>query len=297
MAHRIDLPVEFQFKVEPIKYAPGAIRLRKWWLGYGPWKLQAMVSGPAEFADSWRAADPEFADSWRRADLFHVLPDELPSSVREQLSEPDQPLSSAVKRIDLDVIFCMYPDGYDFRLPPKTRAINPWQLRHDFLHIKPSSEALLEFLNYYGKWSRITQPRLEGAVSYGSRVLRLDNEVLIPSLIVESEIRKEQAAIRDALKGTPADWLANGSLSFGSQSKFPHYLHTDSTCLDAIRTSISIDFLRQVPFRICKRPDCSEPFGADRKGKQYCSQYCAHLVSVRRTRKELKKKVAAEQKG
>jgi hypothetical protein len=125
MAHRIDLPAEFQFKVEPIKYVRGAIRLRKWWLGYGPWELQATVSGPAEFADSWRTADPEFADSWRRADLYHVLPDELPPFVREQLSEPDQPLSSAVKRVDLDVIFCMYPEGCDLRHGPKARVIDP----------------------------------------------------------------------------------------------------------------------------------------------------------------------------
>lgn len=261
------------------------------------WQLEATVSGPAEFADSWRAADPEFADSWRRADLFHVLPDELPSFVREQLSEPDQPLSSAVKKVDLDVIFCLYPDGCDLRRPPKARLIDPWQLRHDFLHLKPSSEALLNFLNYYGQWSGITRPRLERTVGYGSRVLRPDNDILVPGLIFESKVRKEQTAIRDALKGNPADWLAKGSLNFGSQSKFPHYVHTDSTCLDAIRTSITIDFLRRVPFRIRKRPDCGEPFAADRKGKQYCSQYCAHLVSIRRTRRELKEKTTAERKG
>jgi hypothetical protein len=291
MAQRIDLPVEFQFKVEPVRYVRGAVRLRKWWLGYGGWQLQATVSGPAEFADSWRAADQEFANSWRRADLYHVLQDELPSFVTEQLSEPGQPLSSAVKRIDLNVIFCMYPEGCDFRHPPKARVFDPWQLRHDFLHLKPSPQTLLDFLNNYGQWSRTTQPRLVRTVAYGSRVLWLDNDILVPALIFESEIRKEQAAIRDALKGNPADWLAKGSLSFGSQSKFPHYVHADSTCLDAIRTSITIDFLRRVPFRICKRPDCGEPFAADRKGKEYCSQYCAHLVSVRRTRREIKKKM------
>ena len=29
MAHRIQLPVEFKFEVEPIRYVPGAVRLRK----------------------------------------------------------------------------------------------------------------------------------------------------------------------------------------------------------------------------------------------------------------------------
>ena len=286
MAHRIDLPVEFQFKVEPVKYVRGAIRLRKWWIGYGPWELQAGISAPSEFAGLGRTDD-----------LYHVLPDELSLAVREQLGKPEQPLSSAVKGLDLDVLLCMYPDGCDLEHPPKARVIDPWQLRHDFLHLKPSSDDLLKFLNYYGKWSGITCPRLVNWAFYDPRTREGNADALIPGLAFEREIRAEQTAIRDALKGNPGDWLGKSRLSFGSQSKFPHYVHTDGTSLDAIRTSISIDFLRRVPFRICKRPDCGEPFAADRKGKQYCSQYCAHLVSVRRTRKELKKKIAAEQKG
>lgn len=286
MAHRIDLPVEFQFKVEPIKYLPGAIRLRKWWLGYSHWQLWAYISAPAELAGFGRSDE-----------LFSVSPEHFPSSLREQLGTPGQPLSSAVKKVDLDVFLCMYPDGCNLEHPPKARVIDPWQLRHDFLHLKPSSETLLEFLNYYGKWSGITSPRIVNWAFYDPRTREGNADVLIPSLAFESEIREEQTAIRNALKGNPADWLAKSSLNFGSQSKFPHYVHTDYTCRDAIHTSISIDYLRRVPFRICKRPDCGEPFAADRKGKQYCSQYCAHLVSVRRTRKERKKQAATERKG
>jgi hypothetical protein len=286
MAQRIDLPVEFQFKVEPLKYVRGAVRLRKWWIGYGGWQLQATVSAPAELA-GLGAAD----------DLYHVMPDELSAPIREQLSEPGQPLSAAVKKVDLDVLLCMYPDGRDLHHPPTARVIDPWQLRHDFLHLKPSSEALLSFLNYYGKWSRIAYPRYISWLFYDPRICEGNADDSVPGLVFESEIRAEQSAIRNALKGIPSDWLAKSSLSFGSQSKFPHYVHTDGTCLDAIRTSISIDFLRRVPFRICKRPDCGEPFAADRKGKEYCSQYCAHLVSVRKTRKELRKKAATQQKG
>src|ERR1017187_2407117 len=155
MAQRIDLPVEFQFKVEPVKYVRGAIRLRKWWLGYGPWELQAEISAPAEFAGFGRADD-----------LFHVSPEDLPVSVRAQLGEPEQRLSSAVKKLDLDVFLCIHPDGYDFYHPPKGRVIDPWHLRHDFLHLRPTSGALLEFLNQYGRWSGITYPRLETLAFY-----------------------------------------------------------------------------------------------------------------------------------
>jgi hypothetical protein len=285
VAHRIDLPVEFQFKVHPVKYVSGTIRLRQW-VGHGRWELWAYISAPAELAGLGRSDD-----------LYSVSEGHFPSFVREQLGEQGQPLSSAVKKLDFDVLLCMYPDGYDLNHPPKARVIDPWQLRHDFLHLKPSSEALLKFLNYYGRWSPITAPRLVDWAFYDPRTREGNVDVLIPSLAFESEIREEQTGIRNALKGAPGDWLAKSSLSFGAQSKFPHYLSTDSTCLGAIRTSISIDFLRRVSFRICKRPDCGEPFAADRKGKQYCSQYCAHLVSVRRTRRELKKQASTGRKG
>jgi hypothetical protein len=287
MAQRFDLPVEFQFKVEPVVYMRGAIRLRKWsWVTYDGWKLQATISSPAELAGLGGSDD-----------LYNIRSSKLPPEVREQLSEPGQRLSSAVKEVELDVLLCTFPQGCDLNHPAKPRVIDPWQLRHDFLHLKPSSEAFLDFLNYYGQWSRITYPRYISWAFYDPRIREGNADDCVPGLVFESEIRSEQATIRDALKAKPGDWLARSSLGFSSQSKFPHYVHTDGTCLDAIRTSISIDFLRRVPFRICKRADCGEPFAADRKGKEYCSQYCAHLASVRRARKELRKQAARARKA
>jgi len=81
---------------------------------------------------------------------------------------------------------------------------------------------------------------------------------------------------------------------FRSQSTFPHFVHVANDCFSCMIASITIDFLRKIPFRICKRSDCGTPFAADRRGKQYCSQYCAHLVSLRKARKELKKRAVNE---
>lgn len=276
MARRIQLPVEFEFEVEQISYVRGAIRLQKW-AAYG---LRVAISAPREFAGEYD---------------IPVSPEYFPASVKEQLGrpgrplnlagKPGRPLNPAVAGQDIDVLLCVYPDGCDLYHPPKKKTIDPWRLRHDFLHLKHSPDALLAFLNLYGRWSHSTYPRysMEGGPW--------------PTLLFELEMWEEQAKIRRSLGGDRGEWLQKSGLGFSARSKFPYFVQTVGTCSGAIHTSISIDFLRRVPFRICKRSDCGEPFAADRKGKQYCSQYCAHLVSVRRTRRELKKKAVTERKG
>jgi hypothetical protein len=50
------------------------------------------------------------------------------------------------------------------------------------------------------------------------------------------------------------------------------------------------DLLEKSPYRYCARSDCPDhnptktPFRANRRDQIYCSQYCAHLVSVRNRR-------------
>ena len=60
---------------------------------------------------------------------------------------------------------------------------------------------------------------------------------------------------------------------------------------DAIFLSAWLDFARGARFRFCKRPDCPKhrpgtvPFElTSRHRRRYCSQYCAHLESMRRIR-------------
>jgi hypothetical protein len=55
---------------------------------------------------------------------------------------------------------------------------------------------------------------------------------------------------------------------------------------DALCLTVQIDLLREVEFRKCKRPDCNEIFEVtSRHQRDYHTQYCAHLESVRRGRR------------
>ena len=66
---------------------------------------------------------------------------------------------------------------------------------------------------------------------------------------------------------------------------------TCATAIDAILATVYVDKLRGIEFRLCALKECNETFEHESAhGKIYCSNYHAHLASVRRKRAELKKK-------
>ena len=116
-------------------------------------------------------------------DAFGISRHELPQFVQQQLEKQSQRLGPALKGIDLDGVLCVYPEGCNLKNRPKTRAIDPWQLRHDFLHLKHSSEALLSFLNT--KWKMVRQ--------YAPADLKNSRYDTAPGFILEEEIWRQQA--------------------------------------------------------------------------------------------------------
>jgi hypothetical protein len=253
MAQMISLPVGFSFDIQRANWALGRVKLRSWWLGYGPWELEASISAP-------RA---------HRGLIQVVAVDHLPGSLRQELPPEGERLNEKIRRAEIEVLLCL-PSGEK----PEYVKIDPWQSRDEFLSLRRSTTDLLRFLNKYGAWRPGECPR------YGS-------EGWEPQAVLPESIWAQQDRIRGALKSGPGEWFGHwrSALSLHSRPQFPHYCHSVNSCLAAIDTATTVDFLRGVHFKICARKDCGKPFAADRKGKRYCEQYCAHLVSVRRTRK------------
>lgn len=181
------------------------------------------------------------------------------------------------------------------RVPLK--RLDPWVMRSEFLDLGgENAESLLEFLNRYGLWSdehRGPYPD-ETQVGPHDRERAAGEIAHAPpwsgSVVDVAPIWREQGALREALPVGPAAWFSHNKkfLHFATQMKPPHLLHVDSSILEAIYTSITIDYLVGFHFALCPRPDCAKPFLVDHKAKRFCSQYCAHLVSVRRGRAEAK---------
>lgn len=176
------------------------------------------------------------------------------------------------------------------------RELNPWTMRDEFLRLEETNAALLSFLSRWGWWER------SGAFSY------IEDEHSVgklgepyPIAVLPFLVWKRRKELRDGMLGKPDAWLANNAaLGFTQRrSKYPYLGMTDTTCVNAIETTITLDHMRKTKWRICKRPDCGNIFAVESEhGKVYCEQYCAHLVSVRRNRAAAKRtKKAASRKG
>jgi hypothetical protein len=70
---------------------------------------------------------------------------------------------------------------------------------------------------------------------------------------------------------------------------------TPATALDAILATIYVDKLRGIEFQVCALKECNETFERQSDhGKMYCSNYHAHLASVRRKRSASKEVKAGQ---
>jgi hypothetical protein len=183
------------------------------------------------------------------------------------------------------------PDGYRF-VCDQVRGkesffglgvpIDPWQVRKEFLDLR-TEVGLLTFLNRYGQWD--------------------DSEV--PQTL--EEFWEVQAAIGQLLDFPQG--VRRFAQQHGWNREFTCSLHWQNpgsglrprcdtgrlasavwrvkccSIMDALIASVEIDLVRGVRDRECKRRDCRRRFVPKTKRQQYCTQYCSHLVSIRRSRR------------
>jgi len=181
----------------------------------------------------------------------------------------------------------------DLEERPK-REHDPWQMREEFLNLPQSGDALASFLTKWGIWSFESLSE----ITAGAMLHRLGSPVryyAVPELIWE-----RQTFYKAALSGKPKDWLTLHARVPAPQRQLkPPFLATvDSLCSTAIETTITMDKLRDVPYRICAKEDCGRVFELRTKhDKQFCSYSCAHLTSVRRGRAKQKAKKTTKKAG
>ena len=157
------------------------------------------------------------------------------------------------------------------------KLANPWQMRKEFFQLKRgNTDALLKFLNTWGSWQSWSSSRPESA----------------------NRIWGTWESFRRAVKQPAGAWLKNdinGMMLMVKTdvSEYPYHLLSLAGCELAMRMTITVDLLQKVKFKICEREDCGAPFPVESQHvRRYCSQYCGHLVSVRRGRKEQKSHAA-----
>jgi hypothetical protein len=161
-------------------------------------------------------------------------------------------------------------------MPSRQQANNvadAWTMRGDFFQLKQgNTDGLLKFLNKWGSWQS------------------WDSTLAEPV----DQIWEKHRRFRAATRGSAIDWLTDENgvneawlRMFRTRTEYPYCVVTLSGCEPAMRMAITIDLLKRVKFRICARPDCRSPFPLESEHKrQFCSQYCGHLQSLRKARKE-----------
>jgi hypothetical protein len=190
----------------------------------------------------------------------------------------------------IELLLCELPEGGikaaleslglgSLDLPTKTEKIDAWKLRDEFLRVERNTVELARFLNRWGIWSwenYIMRPGLSRNEPGGG-----------PSFVFADSIWSDQDVFATALRSDPSAWLSRSLLSgFETRDEFPHFVRLVSTCRDAIDATITFDFVQGSKFRLCALKDCRVPFKLESDHKRkFCSQYHAHLASVRRNRK------------
>jgi hypothetical protein len=173
------------------------------------------------------------------------------------------------------------------------RKRDPWEMRDEFLGLKNTNAALTRFLTKWGDWDSsilFDIPYSAGPLIGGQERPRF----VIPELVWE-----KQRFYKAAIAGSPEDWMANHGRvpTPGRISTHPFFRTTDSTCSMAIETTITMDKLRDIPYRLCALEGCGKPFRLKTNhDKLYCSTKHAHHASVKRGR-EAKRKAKTKQGG
>lgn len=261
MAQTIQIPVSFEFRTTQVRWREGRAHVVGWW------KEQDGAEDPAKLI-------VEVTGAGEKKTIGFLL---------SMLSENERKLclatigkrhaDEAVKGIcaALELPYFVHDHKTyieDSELVAHSQPADPWHVREDFLHLKPDSKAAMTFLNEWGRWFELR------------------------NVVALSEIVYLQRAVREALTSSPDRWLASQyafpTMKRSRSPKYPYFTLLTDACQVAIRMATTIDLLRQLKFKTCARPDCGVPFlvKSDHK-RDYCSQYCGHLESVRRNRRAL----------
>jgi hypothetical protein len=258
VAHTFHIPIAFDFRRVAVQWT----------------EVRAAVIGWARHQDG--TLDPAYliAGIGGKAEARQIkLPlSHLPAKERQRClemsgrPEADEGLKEMCASVDMTV-FTHTRKTYigEAELIKNTVPVDAMEMRADFLRLRGDSETALAFLNMWGRW---TPHR---------------------NFVDWPELRELQQAVRQALTSSPAKWLSGNysdlPTAHSRSSKFPYFGVLTDACQVAIRMTTTIDLLQQTKFQVCARPDCAVPFAVKSKHNRiYCTQYCAHLESVRRGR-------------
>jgi hypothetical protein len=258
MAQNILIPISFDFRALKVHWEQTPARITGWWKGQHGEPGHSLL-----LAESISDAKRTFA----------IQVAQVPERQQKQLSTEsawsrgDEYVAEVCG--DFDPCFFFHDTSVlinEDELRKCSRSANAWEMREEFLRLKRHQDAV-SFLARWGLW----HPGLRKHTSL-------------------AEMIALQHQVRNGLL-SPRDWFASGlaypTMTPSRSVKYPYFTMLPFACVPAIRMTVTIDLLRKLKFRTCARRDCGFPFQVtSRHKREYCSQSCAHVESVRRSRRE-----------
>ena len=260
MSHRmiINFPIEFWFQQTPVEWFQASARFTGW-----ARRVDGTVDGGNLIAEiTLNGLTRDIRIPLRR------LPGDRPFGFWLQAyTDDDVERELAGYEPLLFVPKTATPQGEE-KQSANGQSSDAWTLREEFLRVTPGIQSWFMFLKKWGRWN--------------------SQEFIEPE-----DCTQLQKAIRDAVTGSVEQWFADPNVipsDCRRSSQFPFLvLHTDKI-ETALRVSVTDDLLKQTKFKICARTDCGQPFKAESQhDKKFCSQKCAHLEAVRRSRRKTNK--------
>lgn len=186
--------------------------------------------------------------------------------------------------------------------PPSPQYHDALTVREQFMGLK-TEKHFLDFLNRIGRFSSL--PKAENHQGWLLSELEIYQQLFgefsqrPPDMWNEyvegiSPKSKVPAGIKSALWHSTSykvefRWKSTLQPKWLGANNLAVIETTDA--ISSILATITIDHLRGARLRACARKDCSQIFEiTSRHKRKYCSNYCGHLVSVRRTRKRQRRK-------
>lgn len=290
MAQIVRIPLAFEFRPLRAKWSARSVEIQGWTREFSKRGLFRSIDTsdnvkveifesekPGGLEELYGMLGPIRASELKNSAVIHWK--DIPVEVKAA-STPAKSMEE-IRYRTFNVLVCESRQG-DY---PKTG--DAWAMRREFLSLKQNDPlALLGFLRRWGVWDE--------------KRLGLSN---IENVVFPERIWELQATYREALVGPADEWLSKGVDPFKgayATPMYPHFILDHCYCKLAIEATITIDLLRKVRFRKCKRPDCREVFQLESRHKRlYCGQPCAHLESVRKQRRQAarQKKRSRPRKG
>jgi hypothetical protein len=171
-----------------------------------------------------------------------------------------------------------------------TTELNGWDIREEFFKLPRGKTAYLDFLNKVGLFFGlgVSRPFAVAPPLANDKIWNFRDEM-------RSALKQPKKFIAEYAQGP---WSRTQSTTFELDGKVP-FLKIETTCFyDLLITTICADLVQGFRFHECQREDCRMPFAAETAHKRkFCSQYCGHLVSMRKQRNAAKNTSRKNRRG